>query len=182
MFLLTVTGLFCFVFFLEARSQMCSRCNRLPLSHSHRSCIIDPCQRLKPYHASSALSSVCAPRVHANTRRFHIRSALKVKLHLKGKGSYWDSPAPNPSLIQPPPEWGAANGAGGCNVTASVPSGGDPGSGADVVAFTGPQLVGDATTPLILRFDLTLTPFRTANQTEHWRLRHFQVLFPPTCA
>ena len=95
-----------------------------------------------------------------------------VKLHLKGEGPYWDSPAPNPELISPPPEWGAADGAGGCNVSAAAT--GD-GGGADMIAFTGPQRINSSSNPLTLRFDLTITPFRTANQTEHWGLRHFQV-------
>lgn len=90
-----------------------------------------------------------------------------VRLHLKGSGPFWDSPAPNPDLIDPPTEWGAVSGAGGCNVTARATG------GACLTAFTGQQLLSQ--TPVSLHYDMTITPFKTANQTEHWGLRHFQV-------
>ena len=94
-----------------------------------------------------------------------------MRLHLKGASPFWDSPAIDPELPNPP-EWGSG-GSGGCNVTAPASVLG----GATVSAFTGPTLVPNGSA-LALHFDLMITPFRTANATQHWSLRHFQVGYP----
>lgn len=96
-----------------------------------------------------------------------------VRLHLKGASPLWNSPAVDPSLL-PPVEWGGLSGSGGCNLTTR-----SDGS-VDIAAFAGPTTLrtgtsGNATT---LHFDLLITPFKTADQRQHWSLRHFQVGYP----
>ena len=76
-----------------------------------------------------------------------------------------------------PDEWGAGSGRGGINATATQDG------GATVVMFTGPQSIrasssGSSTGPLTLNLELTVTPFKTPNETQHWLLRHFQVGYP----
>jgi hypothetical protein len=123
-----------------------------------------------PVQAAPPITWRWGAPVHMSSAVWVGSTAAGIRLHLKGDSPFWDSPAPNPALISPPAEWGALNGTGGCNVTASA-------GGAVITAFTGQQQLGAS--KLSLHFDLTVTPFHAANQTEHWGLRHFQVCATP---
>eukprot|EP00039_Didymoeca_costata_P024761 m.11370 g.11370 ORF g.11370 m.11370 type:complete len:1033 (-) comp4432_c0_seq1:114-3212(-) len=91
-----------------------------------------------------------------------------IKLHLKEEGD--DYASPRQSYTTLPLSW-SNGGLGGCNMTVS-----ETGE-FTVQAYTGPRILS-ASDPLTLRFDLTVTPFRTPNETQHWSLRHFQVGYP----
>jgi hypothetical protein len=104
-----------------------------------------------------------------------------LKLHLKGSGlvdgeDAWDSPLFKFTEDQIPPSWGN-EGKGGCNLTA-MPTATDSTSppGALLSPFSGPLTLPAAhAPPLTFTFDMSVTPFKTPNQTQHWGLRHFQV-------
>ena len=74
------------------------------------------------------------------------------------------------------------NGRGGANITA-VTTADDP-IGAKFVAFTGAYTLAPKVDPpltngsRVFRFDLTVTPFKARNESQHWGLRHFQVGYP----
>ena len=45
-----------------------------------------------------------------------------------------------------------------------------------MAAFTGPKVLTGG--GVALHFDLIVTPFKAANESQHWRLRHYQVGYP----
>lgn len=101
-------------------------------------------------------------------------AGLKVKL--RGNTTEWESPIERiydgSELL--PDEWGANNGLGGINASAR------PDGGVDIVLYTGPQRIGTNSSSssrgrYTLNFDMTVTPFKTPNETQHWNLRHYQV-------
>ena len=75
-------------------------------------------------------------------------------------------------------------GRGGTNITAVAASAGASALGTKAVAFTGPYTLPPKVEPplsngsRVFRFDLSVTPFRARNESQHWGLRHFQVGYP----
>lgn len=118
--------------------------------------------------------------VNGHTNQLFVGSAnAGLKIHLRGNTTEWLSPIERfyDATEILPDEWGANNGKGGVN--ANVTTNG----GVDVVLFTGPQSIGvqsssSSSGVYTLNFDLTITPFKTPNETQHWALRHFQVGYP----
>lgn len=100
----------------------------------------------------------------------------------------------NNSAVSPetptPVEWGGGpSSVGGCNVTANHATG-----EVTIAAYTGPTTLNISSSgsdrrgsdssststsgSLDLHFDMSVTPFKTANQSQHWSLRHYQVGYP----
>lgn len=75
------------------------------------------------------------------------------------------------------------HGRGGANISAVGTGAGAP-LGANFAAFTGPFTLGPVVKPPLtngsrtFRFDMTITPFKPRNESQHWGLRHFQVGYP----
>eukprot|EP01052_Picozoa_sp_SAG31_P026463 SAG31_NODE_2398_length_5781_cov_6.178061_3_plen_135_part_00 len=84
-----------------------------------------------------------------------------------------------PGYSQLPLTWDN-QGKGGANISAI------PGSplGASLIAFTGKYtLMPEVRPPLtngsrVFRWDMSVTPFKTRNESQHWDLRHYQVGYP----
>ena len=119
-------------------------------------------------------------KTNSKSNQLFVGSAVAgLKLRPRGNTTEWLSPIErfyDEGMILPD-EWGANNGRGGINASATKAG------GATVVIFTGPQTVGassssSSTGPLTLNLELTVTPFKTPNETQHWSLRHFQVGYP----
>ena len=98
-----------------------------------------------------------------------------LRFHLKGADKDWDSPSVELMLLCQPPLNGEGHhaGAGGCNATANPRT-----SEVTLAAYTGATSLKNADDSLSLHFDMSITPFKTANQSQHWSLRHFQVGYP----
>lgn len=85
-----------------------------------------------------------------------------------------------PGYSQLPLSWAGKTNQGGCNFSAVA---GSP-LGASLTAYTGAYtLMRAVKAPLtngsrVFRFDMSVTPFKARNESQHWNLRHFQVGYP----
>ena len=103
-------------------------------------------------------------------------AGLKVKLK-DDNDPRRDAAIPQYSVL--PLSWANA-GQGGVNISAN------PGAplGASLVAYTGKYTLMPAVeAPLtngsrVFRWDMSVTPFKARNESQHWNLRHFQVGYP----
>jgi hypothetical protein len=103
-------------------------------------------------------------------------AGLKVKLK-DDNDPHRDAAIPQYSVL--PLSW-ANGGLGGVNISAN------PGAplGASLVAYTGKYTLTPAVKvpstngSRVFRWDMSVTPFKARNESQHWNLRHFQVGYP----
>ena len=87
-----------------------------------------------------------------------------------------------PGYSQLPRSW-SNGGQGGCNFSAIAQAAGSPLS-ASLTAYSGsyklkPAVVAPLTNgSRVFRWDMSVTPFKPRNESQHWNLRHFQVGYP----